>query len=264
MTYVTSTPIKDGIIEYYLALLPGVIPSHARARLTLVSVDDSTSATARPRSCSSGRGCSRTSAAGPQPRALPPDRVQHDRPRAGPRPHPRHPDVRLGPAAAELGTKSGCRRLFARRGRPAPARRRGAPRPGGVVDAITSILAERPGTASMIVKLNDGVSGNGNATVDLRGLDGRDVRELVAERVARARAGVADPHPGRVLGPFARDGGIVEERVTGTELRSPSVQLRVLPDGQVELLSTHDQLLGGPSGQRYLGCTFPADPRTRD
>ena len=42
MTYVTSTPIKDGIIEYYLALLPGVIPSHARARLTLVSVDDST------------------------------------------------------------------------------------------------------------------------------------------------------------------------------------------------------------------------------
>ena len=43
MTYVTSTPIKDGIIEYYLALLPGVIPSHARARLTLVSVDDSTS-----------------------------------------------------------------------------------------------------------------------------------------------------------------------------------------------------------------------------
>ena len=28
----------------------------------------------------------------------------------------------------------------------------------------------------------------------------------------------------------------------------------------VELLSTHDQLLGGASGQRYLGCVFPADP----
>ena len=28
----------------------------------------------------------------------------------------------------------------------------------------------------------------------------------------------------------------------------------------VELLSTHDQLLGGPSGQSYLGCVFPADP----
>jgi len=42
-------------------------------------------------------------------------------------------------------------------------------------------------------------------------------------------------------------------------VRSPSVQLRVLPTGVVELLSTHDQLLGGPSGQSYLGCRFPAD-----
>jgi hypothetical protein len=30
--------------------------------------------------------------------------------------------------------------------------------------------------------------------------------------------------------------------------------------GRVELLSTHDQLLGGASGQSYLGCTFPASP----
>ena len=43
------------------------------------------------------------------------------------------------------------------------------------------------------------------------------------------------------------------------EIRSPSVQLRVTPLGEVELLSTHDQLLGGPSGQTYLGCRFPAD-----
>ena len=56
------------------------------------------------------------------------------------------------------------------------------------------------------------------------------------------------------------DGGIVEERIIGEELLSPSVQLRALPDGTVELLSTHDQLLGGASGQSYLGCTFPADP----
>ena len=45
MIYVTSTPIAPAIVEYYLALLPGVIPSHARARLTLVSVGDGT---ARP------------------------------------------------------------------------------------------------------------------------------------------------------------------------------------------------------------------------
>jgi hypothetical protein len=33
----------------------------------------------------------------------------------------------------------------------------------------------------------------------------------------------------------------------------------VTPLGEVELLSTHDQLLGGPTGQKYLGCRFPAD-----
>ena len=40
MVYVTSMPIDPRIIEYYLALLPGVIPSHALARLSLVSVGD--------------------------------------------------------------------------------------------------------------------------------------------------------------------------------------------------------------------------------
>ena len=32
------------------------------------------------------------------------------------------------------------------------------------------------------------------------------------------------------------------------------------PSGQVDILSTHDQLLGGPHGQTYFGCHFPADP----
>jgi hypothetical protein len=61
------------------------------------------------------------------------------------------------------------------------------------------------------------------------------------------------------LAKLAERAGVVEELVSGREVRSPSVQLRVLPSGQVELLSTHDQLLGGPSGQSYLGARFPAD-----
>ena len=47
MVYVTSMPIAPEIVEYYLALLPGVIPSHARSRLSLVAVHD-----ASPRSLS--------------------------------------------------------------------------------------------------------------------------------------------------------------------------------------------------------------------
>jgi len=48
--------------------------------------------------------------------------------------------------------------------------------------------------------------------------------------------------------------------ISGREFRSPSAQLRITPLGDVEPLSTHDQMLGGPSGQAYLGCRFPASP----
>ena len=40
MIYVTSQPMSEAIVEYYLGLLSGVIPSHARERLTLVAVGD--------------------------------------------------------------------------------------------------------------------------------------------------------------------------------------------------------------------------------
>jgi hypothetical protein len=42
-------------------------------------------------------------------------------------------------------------------------------------------------------------------------------------------------------------------------VRSPSAQLRASPDRLVEILSTHDQVLGGTTGQTFLGCRFPAD-----
>ena len=37
MVYVTSQAINPSIVDYYLSLLPGVIPSHARKRLHLVA-----------------------------------------------------------------------------------------------------------------------------------------------------------------------------------------------------------------------------------
>src|SRR5712692_9490534 len=37
LVYVTSQAINPAIVDYYLDLLPGVIPSHARRRLFLVS-----------------------------------------------------------------------------------------------------------------------------------------------------------------------------------------------------------------------------------
>src|SRR5690606_4925560 len=43
LIYVTSQPILPNVIDYYLGLLPGVIPSHARPRLFAVPVLDGSS-----------------------------------------------------------------------------------------------------------------------------------------------------------------------------------------------------------------------------
>ena len=106
------------------------------------------------------------------------------------------------------------------------------------------------------------MAGRGNAVVELRDLPAPGAADERAALAGRVEA-MAFEHPDvrlqAYLAQLAQDGGIVEERVGGVEIRSPSVQLRVTPLGEVELLSTHDQLLGGPSGQTYLGCRFPAD-----
>ena len=62
---------------------------------------------------------------------------------------------------------------------------------------------------------------------------------------------------------FEESGGIVEQRIAGVELRSPSVQLRIVPDGSIELLSTHDQLLGGPKRSAVPRLRLPRGPGVR-
>jgi hypothetical protein len=52
-------------------------------------------------------------------------------------------------------------------------------------------------------------------------------------------------------------GGIVEEFLEAEVKRSPSVQFRVDPLGELEPVSTHDQVLGGDSGQVFLGRASP-------
>ena len=62
----------------------------------------------------------------------------------------------------------------------------------------------------------------------------------------------------RFAAKFAVMGGIVESFIDGDDVRSPSAQCRIDPLGRTGIIATHDQLLGGPSGQVYQGCTFPA------
>ncbi len=57
---------------------------------------------------------------------------------------------------------------------------------------------------------------------------------------------------------FEEMGSIVEAFVEGFSKQSPSVQYRVNPLEEIDIISTHNQLLGGESKQVFPGATFPA------
>ena len=262
MVYVTSTPIAPSIIEYYLALLPGVIPSHARARLSLVAVQDGSPRPLTAKLLERPRLVEHI-------RSLIPDRRRSHLVPYNTTPLERDLALALGipmygadPELFHLGTKSGCRRIFAEEGVRHPIGFEDLHGFDEVVDALARLRGASAEAGEALVKLNEGVSGGGNALVDLRGLpspgSAGELSEL-RERVRAMRFELPDMPFDSYFAKLAERGGIVEELITGVELRSPSVQLRVTPLGDVELLSTHDQLLGGPSGQSYLGCRFPAD-----
>jgi hypothetical protein len=262
MVYVTSMPVAPSIIEYYLALLPGVIPSHARARLTLVPVHDSSPRPLSEKLLERPRLLRRI-------RELVPDRSRSHLVPYNTTPMERDLTVALGipmygadPRLFDLGTKTGCRRLFAEEGVRHPIGYEDLHTIDDLLDAAMRLRAQRPSAAAIIVKLNEGVSGEGNAMVDLRSLPPPGHPGEAAAVRDRLLA-MAFERPGTPFEAYTdklrKRGGIVEELIAADDLRSPSVQLRVVPGGRVELLSTHDQVLGGPSGQSYLGCRFPAD-----
>lgn len=261
LTYVTSQAIHPSVVEYYLDLLPGVIRSHAMRRLTLLSPYDDTP---RPLSLKLLE----------RPRLLAQVEASiADKERA----HlvcynttflERNLALRLGiplygadPRHFSFGTKSGCRQLFAQAGINHPLGFDNLKSIEDVVVALGQMRSKRPGILQAVVKLNEGVSGEGNALVDLANLED-DSADALRQRVRAMRFEKPETRFADYATKFRERGGIVEERVGvgAAEVRSPSVQLRITPLGKVELLSTHDQMLGGPSGQSYLGCIFPADP----
>jgi PGM1 C-terminal domain len=262
LVYVTSQAIHPSIIDYYLDLLPGVIPSHARRRLFLLSPLD---ASVRPL----------TDKLLERPRLIEHIRsLISDPDRAHLVPYnttdkEKELAVRLGipmygadPKFFPLGTKSGCRKIFLEETVAHPLGHEDLASKDDLVAAIREMRARKPVIKQVLVKLNEGVSGEGNAVIDLAGLPpSGDANEQPAleERLRSMQFELKEITYDSYMKKLAERGGVVEERIMGEEFRSPSVQLRVTPLGVVELLSTHDQLLGGPSGQSYLGCIFPAD-----
>jgi len=264
LIYVTSQPIAPLVIEYYLSLLSGVIPSHARSRLALVSLNDSSPGPLSAKLLERPRFLARIA-------SLIPDRdrchlvpyvtTTMERDLALALSIPMYgADPRLFP----LGTKSGSRQLFRDEGVACPDGFEDLHSVEELVSAIGQLRLRCPELDCVVVKLNQGVAGHGNGQVDLTNLpasgDPTESQELLG-RVRRMRFDSPDTDFEDYARSFAGDGGIVEARISGEEFRSPSVQMRITPFGEVELLSTHDQILGGAAGQSYLGCRFPADPQ---
>ena len=260
LVYLTSEPIAPAIIDYYLSLLPGVPASHARRRLTLMSCDDGSRRplTAklldRPYLLDRIRGAIR-------------DPLSAHLSCFNATPLERTLGVRLGipiyacdPELRHLGTKSGGREVFRRAGVPMPNGFENLRDATDIAAALAALKRDDPSLRRAVVKLNEGFSGEGNAVFSYDGAPAGDglARWVRKELPARIRFASLDETWERYQEGFAEMGGVVESFLDGEAVCSPSAQCRVDPLGRPGIISTHDQLLSGPSGQVYWGCTFPA------
>ena len=204
LVYVTSLPILPSVIDYYLDLLPGVIPSHARKRLFLVSTLDGSSRPLTEKVLERPRLIRRIRELIVDPERahlVPYNTTELERDLALAL---RIPMYGADPRHFHFGTKTGCRRLFAEEGVPHPLGREEITSVADAVSAVVSMRAERPEIEQVLLKLNEGVSGEGNAKVDLSGLpaqggDGESQRDRGAHprHVLRERRDDPRPLPGK-------------------------------------------------------------------
>jgi hypothetical protein len=254
IVYVTSTPVDDAVVDYYLSWLDD--PEDARSRLRMVSLGDpeprglTAKLLENPQSIEairSGVGDVERSLILPFNVTDLECRLSEELgvPLYGPR-----PDL------VSLGSKSGSRRVARRAGLPVLEGSEDLRSTQEVAAALTSLRERRPDAAGAVIKLNNGFSGQGNAIVDLSGLRDR----LEDSSVAFCAAGESWQS---FSGKIEEEGAIVEEMVRHPRMTSPSVQVRIPPGGRPEVVSSHEQVLGDPDEQVYLGCLFPADPAYR-
>ena len=248
--------IFPSVIDYYLDLLPGVIPACEEAAVPVSPLDGSRGRSAklleRPRLIEHIRSLI------PDPdraHLVPYNTTELERDLALRSASRCTAPTRALPARHE-------ERLPAHLhgGRRSPSARREDLSTTAEIAAAIASCAPSGRMSQVIVKLNEGVSGEGNALLSLDGLSDGAAPRRIEERLHELQFELPEITYDSYTDMLEKRGGVVEERIVGEEFRSPSVQMRVTPLGKLEVLSTHDQLLGGPSGQSYLGCIFPADP----
>lgn len=261
IVYLTSLPVDPTIVDYYLHLLPGVPGAHARRRLTLLSCHDASPVPLTSKVLARPRLLGRLQAAID-------DRDSTHMTCFNVSELERRLALRLGipiygcdPSFDDPGTKSGGREVFRAAGVAVPPGFERLRDVEDVIEAIAELRLADPSLRRAVVKLEEGASGEGNAVVDLDEAPERDGlrRWLRNELPSRLRFEADGECWDGYTEKLAHMGGMVEAWVSGKRKRSPSVQCRIDPIGGIEVISTHDQVLGGPSGQVFKGCTFPAD-----
>jgi len=261
LIFVTSVPIDPVIIDYYLHLLPGITGYHARQRLTLLSTYDSSSRSLTEKILERPRLIERIRASIPE---------HHTAHLAcfNVTAFERTLSVKLGipiygcdPDLYYFGTKSRCRELFRECDLPIPAGFENLRDESDIIDALTELKKRNPALKKAVIKMDDGFSGEGNAifTYQQSPVSG-NLKSWITSSIQTIRCVADDLRHDQFMEKFTSMRGIVEEFIEGSVKTSPSVQCRVTPLGRVEVLSTHDQALGGESGQVFLGARFPADP----
>lgn len=239
--YLSSAPIDPAIVDYYFGFLPD--PDDAARRLHLITVDDP---------CS--QPLTRTVLARP-------DIVERIREVV-------HGDAWLvpfvmsdledelasllnvpiyGPATslAYYGSKSGSREVGTVAGVPMARGFADLRTLSEIEDAASCLPGER-----VMVKLNDGYSGLGNAI-----LAKDDWSDTNFSAAGETWATFAEKIQDR--------GAVVEEFIEHQPLYYPSALARITPGGRYDVVATHDQVLGGSNNDVYQGCTFPARPEYR-
>ena len=264
--YITALPLCPIVIDYYLQLLPGIPFSHARDRLLLVSTYDGSlkpltqKILERPRLVEKIR------------RALRPnksymvcynstDLEQQLSLKLG------IPLLAASPEVLNWGSKSGSRRIFAEAGISHPDGGYTVRNVEDLIEELWQLWQRQPKLKRIVVKLNEGFSGEGNALLDLRPIkeyapghqDETETKAALSKQLTEMSFQGAGETWETFSARIPELGAIVEAFVEGEIKRSPSVQGYIRPSGEVEIVSTHDQILGGVDGQVYEGCYFPAD-----
>ena len=264
--YITSTPVDPIIIDYYLHLLPGITGHHARQRLHFFSCYD-----ASPQVSLTEKILARPRLIKRIKKAIPKDYLAHlacfnvtD--------HERKLAVTLdlpvygcNPDLLYWGTKSGSREIFRECGVDMPPGYENLQTEEDIIDALTDLHYQYPDLKKAVIKMNDGFSGEGNAVFRYEKLTAPDnieqqIRELLPNELEIIATGLSYE---MYIKKFEGMGGIVEAYVEGSHVASPSVQCRINPLGRIDVISTHDQVMGGLEKQIFLGGIFPADEEYR-